>query len=143
MITPIRVYLNYNEKLNPAASVEPNSYGDQINPMLNGRKLSPKTLRSQLRINPQFIDEAKNYIFVKDSMSLVPTLPIINLTAGNQSNITMAEMAVQPLHLPVIPQTKTKTNVSSRLASKSRKLTESSVFNTSNIIGTDRGTINE
>lgn len=137
--TPIRVYLNYNEKLAPAG---PPSTGavdqaalnminsEQINPMLNGRKLSPKTLRSQLKISPHFIDDAKNFIFNKETLSLVPILPVINLAAsGNNNTLTLAEMATQPLNLPPLVQ---QTNLHSkagklnpRLASiKSRKQTD-------------------
>lgn len=132
--TPIRVYLNYNERLLPAQSTEP----EQINPTLNGRKLSPKTLRSQLKVSPQFIDDAKNYIFVKDTLSLVPTLPTINVATSNNIHLTMAEMAAQPLHLPPISQSQHhhhKSKANPRLASiKSRKLTESSVHSNVNSV---------
>jgi hypothetical protein len=103
--TPCRVYLSYNEKLasmslDAANSLERGRISQQLNPALNGRKLSPKTLRSQLRINPQFIEDAKNLIFVRETMSLVPVLPTITL--NTQTGQTMAEMAVMPVNLPTI-----------------------------------------
>lgn len=147
MPTPIRVYLNYSEKLAPAPSavIDPNTLNmvntnqqtsEQINPLLNGRKLSPKTLRSQLKLSPHFIDDAKNYIFNKDTLSLVPILPTINTNIANAPHmLTMAEMATQPLNLPPITQqphhakTKLANNAAARQTAsiKSRKLTETSV----------------
>lgn len=111
--TPCRVYMLYNEKLASNSFEMMTSLADglgaqvlsnQVNPALNGRKLSPKTLRSQLKISPQYIDEAKNLIFVRENMSLVPVLPTINTNTntGGQFEMTMAEMAVLPINLPTI-----------------------------------------
>jgi hypothetical protein len=96
----------------------------QINPALNGRKLSPRTLKT-LRISSKFIDEAKNLIFMRDNLSFVPMLnatpngPAMAAVTGvgsvqaNQGNLaglynssssfgnyknslTLAEMALMP-----------------------------------------------
>lgn len=142
MPTPIRVYLNYSEKLvsAPTGIIDPASgnlgTNEQINPVLNGRKLSPKTLRSQLKVSPHFIDDAKNYIFNKETLSLVPILPTINLAASNNT-LTMAEMATQPLNLPPISQQPhhhyNKSKQNSRLTSiKPRKMTETSITSSNN-----------
>ncbi|CAF0706651.1 unnamed protein product [Brachionus calyciflorus] len=117
-ITPCRVYLSYNEKLLTSGTeiqidnkIEKLS---QVNQGLNGRKLSPRTLKSHLKISPQFIEDAKNFIFVKETMSLIPPLPqAINFSPP----LTYAEMAVMPFNLPPINQvlpTNTKTKVTNQ-----------------------------
>jgi hypothetical protein len=71
-------------------------YSNQINQ--GGRKLSPRTLRHQLRISPKFIEEAKNYLFIKESLSFVPQAAA-TASATNQTippALTYAEMAVLP-----------------------------------------------
>lgn len=99
--TPCRVYLSYNEKLISTSMEFTNEKEklSQVNTVLNGRKLSPKTLKTQLKISPQFMEEAKNFVFIKETMSLIPQLPQLPPIHTNQP-LTMAEMAVLPLHLP-------------------------------------------
>lgn len=103
-LTPCRVYLSYNDKLLVGSAdylADGREKLSHVNQALNGRKLSAKTLKSQLKISPQFIDDAKNFIFVKETMSLIPTLPQIE--KFNQP-LTYAEMAVIPTSLPSISQ---------------------------------------
>ena len=100
--TAVRVYLSYNEKLaeNQIADTK------EDKSTLNGRKLSARTLKNQLKISPHLIEEAKNYIFVKETLSLIPQmLPLPPLTTSSNSinnitfqHLTMAEMAVMPLN---------------------------------------------
>lgn len=117
-LTPCRVYLSYNDKLTMGSADylanerEKNSHANQN---LNGRKLSAKTLKNQLKVSPQFIDDAKNFIFVKETMSLVPILPQIQQL--NQP-LTYAEMAVMPLNLPSL--SKPSTNKSKQNSSNSQ-----------------------
>jgi hypothetical protein len=129
-----KVYIHYNERLlstpqaevskeakdHPAVTVNVNT---NANAGLHGRKLSPRTLRSHFHINSQYLEEAKNFVFNKDSMSFTPViLPPINtvnaLTNTNQSQqppppMTFAEMAVLPLNTHVAGEKATSNNVSS------------------------------
>lgn len=117
-LTPCRVYLSYNDKL----FVDSTDYltnerekNSHVNQTLNGRKLSAKTLKSQLKVSPQFIDDAKNYIFVKETMSLIPMLPQIQQLS---QPMTYAEMAVMPISLPSLSKpssNKSKQNSSNSL----------------------------
>lgn len=103
-LTPCRVYLSYNDKLLAGSTdliADGREKHSQVNQTLNGRKLSAKTLKTQLKISPQFIDDAKNFIFVKETMSLIPMLPQIQQSS---QPMTYAEMAVMPISLPSISQ---------------------------------------
>ncbi len=118
--TPVRVYLNYNEKLLMPSIDEVKSDGSQVqfNAQLNGRKLSPRTLRTQLRLSQKFIDDAKNLIFLNESLSLVPPQASIPVQTSNlPMPLTMAEMAVLPLHTPATSSaiTTSKTKVKRNL----------------------------
>jgi hypothetical protein len=70
---------------------------------LHGRKLSPRTLRTHFRVSPQFLEEAKNFVFNKESMSFTPILPSLAPTTSvnNPFGVTFAEMAVLPLNVPL------------------------------------------
>lgn len=106
--TPVRCYLSYNDKLlSPSGEISLNFEKEkfsQLNPQLNGRKLSPRTLKTQLRLNPQFIEDAKNFIFFKESLSLVPAVAPSTTSTINSNTfsflppMTMAEMAVLPIN---------------------------------------------
>ena len=102
-VTPCRVYLSYNEKLLGSNDyvVDHKEKLSLVNQGLNGRKLSARTLKTQLKVSPQFIEDAKNFIFIKETMSLVP--PITQTITFNPP-LTYADMAVMPLHLPPINQ---------------------------------------
>lgn len=114
-LTPCRVYISYNDKLLGSNDyvIDQKEKLSLANQGLNGRKLSARTLKSQLKISPQFIEDAKNFVFIKETMSLVP--PIAQTIAFNPP-MTYADMAVIPLHLPPINQNhtlpKTKQTVS-------------------------------
>lgn len=102
--TPVRVYLKYNEKLAAAQADKEDSFNvnfAQLNPTLHGRKLSPRTLRQQLKISTKFLEDAKNLIFVRDTLSLVPQISTqtnsgtVNLTNDFlPTPLTYAEMAL-------------------------------------------------
>lgn len=100
--TPVRVYLSYNDKLLMPSIDEVRTDENkvsQFNAQLNGRKLSPRTLRTQLRLSQKFIEDAKNLVFLNDSLSLVPPQTSIpNVSSNLPLPLTMAEMAVLPYH---------------------------------------------
>lgn len=117
--TPVRVYLSYNEKLLMPSidEVKTDDKMGQFNAQLNGRKLSPRTLRNQLRLSQKFIEDAKNLVFLNDSLSLVPPQTSIpNIASNLPLPLTMAEMAVLPLHTPATSSaiTTSKTKMTSR-----------------------------
>lgn len=132
--TPCRVYLSYNEKLiSPSADFNSEKEKQsQINAVLNGRKLSPKTLKNQLKISPNFIEDAKNFIFIKESMSLIPPIPQLPPSQA-MLQLSMAEMAVLPFNLPNLNLTTNKSkNAVSKANKISSKLTSSSTTSLSN-----------
>jgi hypothetical protein len=97
--TPLRVYVNYDSKLTDSSSdisIKPKE--SEFMQVLTGRKLSPRTLKSHFKVSPNFIDDAKNLVFVKETMSFVPQyLPTISQTTMSAvHNMTLAEMAVMP-----------------------------------------------
>lgn len=117
--TPVRVYLNYNDKLLLPSidEVRTDDKTSQFNAQLNGRKLSPRTLRTHLRLSQKFIEDARNLIFLNDSLSLVPPQTSIPNVASNlPMPLTMAEMAVLPLHTQATSSavTTAKTKMTSR-----------------------------
>lgn len=140
--TPVRVYLSYNDKLIGSQTLEKDDLKNQPPPQaivnLNGRKLSPRTLKTQLKISPQFVEEAKNYIFVKDTLSLVPPMVQTSI-AGNytfQAQLTYAEMAVMPFNnLPTnnqsVPQHHKSKAHMSNASSKKSKMISSATLSTS------------
>jgi hypothetical protein len=110
--TPCRVYLSYNEKLlqtgDPVLDQNTSNNLAKLDNSFNGRKLSPRTLRSQFKINPKFVEDAKNFTFNKETLSFVPILPPIvpqNMNNNNnnfnpvEQSMTYAEMAVIPISL--------------------------------------------
>jgi hypothetical protein len=66
----------------------------QMNGLL-GRKLSANSLRNT-KISPHLIEDAKNLLFSQDSMSFFPPIAETNFV---RHTLTMAEMAVIPLHI--------------------------------------------
>jgi hypothetical protein len=60
-LTPVRVYLNYNNT--------PQIEGQIHFGSLHGRKLSPKSLRKNFKLKDSFINVAKNLVFVSSSSS--------------------------------------------------------------------------
>jgi hypothetical protein len=60
-LTPVRVYLNYNE----TPKIEDKNHFSS----LQGRKLSPKSLRKNFNLKDSFISVAKNLVFVSSSSS--------------------------------------------------------------------------
>jgi hypothetical protein len=96
--------LNYSEKLSESQNIDSKEHAHDKT-TLNGRKLSARTLKNQLKISPHLIEEAKNYIFVKESLSLIPQiLPLPSLNTSHSlnnytyNNLTLAEMAVIPIN---------------------------------------------
>jgi hypothetical protein len=119
--TAVRVYMNYNEKLLMPSIDEVRHDGGggapQFNSQLNGRKLSPRTLRNQLRLSQKFIEDARNLIFLNDSLSLVPPgASVPNVSNNLPLPLTMAEMAVLPFHQMATTSavTTSKTKMTSR-----------------------------
>ena len=87
--TPVRVYLSYNEKLIMASLTDMKDTKHlPLNSSFNGRKLSPKTLKSQFKLSPKFIEDAKNLIFLKDSLSFVPPININDYKLNEYPNKT-------------------------------------------------------
>jgi hypothetical protein len=102
--------------------------------ILHGRKLSPRTLRMHFRVSPQFLEEAKNFVFNKDSMSFAPVFPSLFPTTGINNNppttFTFADLAVLPLNAPLpnsnqpntMPQITNATNKSKTISNTHRNL---------------------
>jgi hypothetical protein len=61
---------------------------------LNGRKLSANSLRNT-KISSHFMDEAKNFLYSNETMSFFPPVEVKEFT---RNTLTLAEMAVLPLH---------------------------------------------
>ena len=77
-LTPVRVYLSYDDnKLNETIRNELNKREKTKSSSLNGRKLSPRTLKRNFRLNSNLIDEAKNLIFIEETRSFIPQLAFI------------------------------------------------------------------
>ena len=152
--TPVRVYLKYNEKLALATGHEyrddtNNLNVSQLNPTLNGRKLSARTLKGQLKISSKFVDEAKNFVFIRENLSLVP-IPValppnappnaavnaaLNLNANStnltgRQSMTLAEMAL--MGPPQSTQNPTQTATKHKEKSSSKKVKSSSILSGSN-----------
>jgi hypothetical protein len=103
-LTPVRVYINYasnnnnnnddNFLLLPSISEEYR----QVKDSLNGRKLSSKVLTNQLKLAPEFVQDASSLIFLKDSLSFVPSslLDTATMNVATRKRLTLAEMALMP-----------------------------------------------
>ena len=98
--TPIRVYIKYNESLieqPEGKSFKTNTNDVKLNEtkklaIVNGAKVSLTTLKGA--ISSKFLDEAKNLVFLNESMSFVP--PQAETTHEWRPSTTYAEMAVIP-----------------------------------------------
>ena len=77
-LTPVRVYLSYEDtKLNEKAKNEMSKREKVKNTSLNGRKLSPRTLKRNFRLSANLVEDAKNLIFMEETRSFIPQISLI------------------------------------------------------------------
>ena len=91
---------------------------DKTDPVnLNGRKLSPRTLRGRFNVSNKLIEDAKELVYAHDSLSFVP----VGYQAFLQplpKPITFADTASIPI-VPVVPIPTTATSQRKKMTSES------------------------